>query len=373
MKNSPLHIVLAGGGTLGHLFPGLAVAAELKRLAPDVRIAFAGSGKAAEQRHVLLAGYEYVAISCRPRPKRVFESWAFVAQNVRGLREAKQYLRTNCVHAVVGLGGYASFAMAWAAANAGIPMILLEQNAIAGRATRRLAPHASLVCVAFDSARETLQAGGPIRAIGNPIRQAGGLVEKAALPGGLRLLVLGGSQGSESLNLAVPQALARMQPDLRGWSIVHQAGEFGAAATARLYAELGLAAHVAPFIENLPRVMASCHLAISRAGGTTLAELAAARLPAVVVPYPVASDDHQRRNAQQYAAAGACRLIEGKHGPSSIEGQLVAELPELLLSDERRCRMAECMQALARPAAAWHAARMILDHAVCAQRQPLAA
>src|SRR5689334_11965811 len=103
MKTPPLHIVLAGGGTLGHLFPGLAVAAELKRLAPATRIAFAGSGKAAEQRQVLLAGYEYLAIACQPRPRRVLESWAFVTQNVRGLREAKQYLRTNCVHAVVGL------------------------------------------------------------------------------------------------------------------------------------------------------------------------------------------------------------------------------------------------------------------------------
>jgi UDP-N-acetylglucosamine--N-acetylmuramyl-(pentapeptide) pyrophosphoryl-undecaprenol N-acetylglucosamine transferase len=262
--------------------------------------------------------------------------------------------------------------MARAALAGGIPLILLEQNAFPGRATRRLAPHAKLVCVAFEEARRHLRAAGPIRVTGNPVR-VGPKTQRKTAGGARRLLVLGGSQGSESLNLAVPQALARLQPELAGWSIVHQAGEAGAAAAVQLYQELGLAAHVVPFIENLPRVMAHCDLAISRAGGTVLAELAAAALPAVVVPYPAASDDHQLRNAEACAASGACRLIDGRHGASSVEGQLVSELPELLLDGECRQAMAAAIARLARPAAAWHVASMILDQALGARPLRVAA
>lgn len=369
MNGKRLHIVFAGGGTLGHLFPGLAVAAELKRLAPSAQICFAGSGKAVDQRHVLLAGYDYLTLACHPRPKSMFDSLRFVADNARGWQQAARYLRTHRPDAVVGLGGYASYPMARAAHSLGVSLILLEQNALPGRATRRLAPRAKLICLAFEEARLHLRAAGPIRVTGNPVRQIGQFASKETSTGMRRLLVLGGSQGSESLNTAVPRALSRLLPEMAGWSILHQAGEAGVAAATRLYAELGLAAHVRPFVENLPQVMAHCHLAISRAGGTTLAELAAAGLPAMLVPYPAASDDHQRCNAAVYAAQGGCRIVDGRHGPRSVEGQLVSELPELLTADELRQSMSTAMRKLARPAAAWHVAQMILDHVACAQRR----
>jgi UDP-N-acetylglucosamine--N-acetylmuramyl-(pentapeptide) pyrophosphoryl-undecaprenol N-acetylglucosamine transferase len=371
MTRKPLHIVFAGGGTLGHLFPGLAVAAELKRLAPDARLSFAGSGKSAEQRLVQIAGHDYQAISCRPRPKGMLESLRFMAENVRGLRQAARYLRSQRVDVVVGLGGYASYPMAQAAIVCQVPLVLLEQNTVPGLSTRRLAPHARLICVAFEETRQHLAASGPVRITGNPVRHMPR--GRSGSAGGRRLLVLGGSQGSQSLNAAVPLALASLQAELAGWSIVHQAGEAGSAATAKLYAQLGLKAHVSPFVENMPRVMAHCHLAISRAGGTTLAELAAAGLPAVVVPYPAASDNHQLCNAAVFAARGACRIVDGGLAAQSLAAQLSGELQELLMHDQRRATMAAAIQRLGRPAAAWHVARMILDHAVCEHRQRWAA
>jgi UDP-N-acetylglucosamine--N-acetylmuramyl-(pentapeptide) pyrophosphoryl-undecaprenol N-acetylglucosamine transferase len=370
MTEKLLHVVFAGGGTLGHLFPGLAVAAELKRLAPQARVCFAGSGKAVEQRHVLIAGHDYETIACRPRPSGMIESLRFMADNVRGLRQAVRYLRSQEVDVVVGLGGYASYPMARAAIVCQVPLVLLEQNAVPGLSTRRLAPHARLICLAFERTRKCLAAAGPIRITGNPVRQTPPRSDSAS---GRRLLVLGGSQGSHALNAAVPLALTRLQAELADWTIVHQAGEAGATATAKLYAQLGLKAHVTPFVENLPRVMAHCHLAISRAGGTTLAELATAGLPALVVPFPAASDNHQLRNAEVFAARGACRIVDGRLGSQSLATQLAAELRELLSSDERRTSMAAALQRLARPAAAWHVARMICDHAVSAHRQRSAA
>ncbi|HEX2518873.1 MAG TPA: UDP-N-acetylglucosamine--N-acetylmuramyl-(pentapeptide) pyrophosphoryl-undecaprenol N-acetylglucosamine transferase, partial [Castellaniella sp.] len=299
MRQKTLHIVFAGGGTLGHLFPGLAVAAELKRLAPDARLSFAGAGKRAEQLLVKTAGHAYQAIACRPRPNGMTQAIRFVADHVRGFHQAARYLRTQHVDLVVGLGGYASYPMAQAAIVCQVPLVLLEQNAVPGLSTRRLAPYARLICVAFEEARQHLAASGPVRITGNPVRHMPHTIHGDA---GRYLLVLGGSQGSQSLNASVPLALAGLQAKLTGWNIVHQAGEAGAAATARLYGQLGLKAHVSPFIANLPRVMARCHLTISRAGGTTLAELAAAGLPAIVVPYPAASDQHQLRNAEVFAA-----------------------------------------------------------------------
>jgi UDP-N-acetylglucosamine--N-acetylmuramyl-(pentapeptide) pyrophosphoryl-undecaprenol N-acetylglucosamine transferase len=370
MRTKPPHIVFAGGGTLGHLFPGLAVAAEIKRLAPEARIGFTGAGREVEQHRVTAAGYEYQAIACRPRPNGMVESLRFVADNVRGLRQAIRYLRRQQVDVVVGLGGYASYPMARGAVLCQKPVVLLEQNAVPGLATRRLASHARLICVAFEETRHDLAASCPIRVTGNPVRQNAVRSDAAS---GQRLLVLGGSQGSQSLNAAVPLALARLKSRLAGWSILHQAGEAGAPATQKLYAQLRLKARVVPFIENLPTMMAHCQLAISRAGGTTLAELSAAGLPAVVVPYPAASDQHQLRNAEILAACGACRMVQDPHGAQSLAAQLTIELLDLLSSADRRAAMAGAMQKLARPAAAWHVARMILDHAGCAHRQRSAA
>ncbi|HEY2895392.1 MAG TPA: UDP-N-acetylglucosamine--N-acetylmuramyl-(pentapeptide) pyrophosphoryl-undecaprenol N-acetylglucosamine transferase, partial [Pirellulales bacterium] len=156
MRNFTDHIVFAGGGTAGHLFPGLAVAEYLRLHAPKLRITFAGTGKPFELRHVAASGFEYLELSCQPFPRRASEALRFLSGNISGYYEAKRFLRDQNVDLVVGLGGYASVPAARAAAGLKIPCVLLEQNAVPGRATRWLAPAAALVCSAFEGLRPHL-------------------------------------------------------------------------------------------------------------------------------------------------------------------------------------------------------------------------
>ena len=150
MKNNTIHIVFSGGGTGGHLFPGLAVAEQLAAMIPRVRITFCGGGKPFERKYVSRAGFDYFALPARPLPHGAREAVAFVVENLAGYLAARRFLREEHVAAVVGLGGYASVPMARAAARRRVPLVLLEQNAVPGKATRWLARRAALICTAFD-------------------------------------------------------------------------------------------------------------------------------------------------------------------------------------------------------------------------------
>jgi UDP-N-acetylglucosamine--N-acetylmuramyl-(pentapeptide) pyrophosphoryl-undecaprenol N-acetylglucosamine transferase len=364
MRTFSDHIVFAGGGTAGHLFPGLAVAEQLLRYAPQLQISFAGTGKPFESRHVREAGFDYCTLPCRPFPRRAREALRFLADNLSGYYSARRLLRAQNVSLVVGLGGYASLPTARAAASLGIPFVLLEQNAVPGRATRWLAPGAALVCSAFDGIRDHLRSGCRVRVTGNPLRR--GFVESQmptrSLPdrlgGQRRLLVLGGSGGAQVLNSQVPLALYKAGAGLGGWQIVHQTGQRDAP-TAELYRKLGIQATVVPFIENMPGLLRASHLAISRAGGTTLAELAAAGVPAILLPFPKATNNHQRMNADVFAAAGACKTLDERELTGRLDNHLASALAELTTGHRLRVRMAQAITRLARPDATRHVAKSI--------------
>jgi UDP-N-acetylglucosamine--N-acetylmuramyl-(pentapeptide) pyrophosphoryl-undecaprenol N-acetylglucosamine transferase len=336
------------------LFPGLAVADELRRVAPALRITFAGSGKAFEMEQVRRAGYDYVTIPCRPLPRRPLEALRFLTANLSGYYAARRLLTVERVSLVVGLGSYASVPAARAAARLDIPYFLLEQNAVPGRATRWLAPGAALVCAAFESVRPLLRSGCRVQLTGNPLRRS--FIDERApaqqLPDRLgrtrRLVVLGGSGGSPALNRQVPMALYKAGAALHDWQIIHQTGEQNAAGTGHLYRKLGIRATVAPFIENVSQVLRASHLAISRAGGTTLAELAASGLPAILLPYPQAVDDHQRKNADVFAAAGATQTLDEREIDGRLDNHLASAIVDLATAHPLRVRMAHAMSRLAR-------------------------
>ncbi len=370
----PAHVVFAGGGTGGHLFPGLAVATRLADELPKVRISFAGSDKEFERRQVVAAGFDYVPIACAPLPGRLRDVPGFVLANLCGYRAAKRFLAGQQVTAVVGLGGYASVPMAWAAARRGLPLLLLEQNAVPGRATRWLARSATMVCTAFRQCDGHLPVGCPVRLTGNPIR--GGFLGTphapravrpheeseeydAGVAAGANLLVLGGSAGARSLNENVPQALARIRPMLAGWTIVHQSGPADVGRTQDLYDACGLRAIVAAFLSDMPQTLARTRLAICRAGGTTLAELAASGVPAVLVPYPHAADDHQRRNAASFADSGGCLVIDERDRRHPLADRLAKILGPLVADSCRLAVMSSAIRRLARPAAAAEIAAVI--------------
>jgi len=388
--DNTLHLVFTGGGTGGHLFPGLAVAEQIIKMVPSARITFAGSGKPFERRHATAAGFEYLALPCRRLPRRPRDVFSFLKDNAAGYLAAGRLLADREVAAVVGLGGYASVPMARCATRRGVPLVLLEQNAVPGKATRWLAPRASLVCAAFEQTRARLRCRPPIRVTGTPIRggfqrgfPAEGLpccdrvvgVEGSGFRvrgSGLRrdawnkhpeprLLILGGSGGAQSLNENVPKALDKIRTQLEGWQIIHQSGDRDFEKTRKLYRKLDLQATVVDFVADMPSALADTDLAVCRGGGTTLAELAAAGVPGVLVPYPLATDDHQRRNAEVFAEPGGAVLLDERASSACLADRLAATVAELLGNTVRRARMSAAMHRLARPNATADVAAMLLE------------
>jgi UDP-N-acetylglucosamine--N-acetylmuramyl-(pentapeptide) pyrophosphoryl-undecaprenol N-acetylglucosamine transferase len=381
MHPQPLQIVFAGGGTAGHLFPGLAVAEQLVALLPHgVRPAFASAGKAFERRTVAACGFEPVDCPCRPLPRSASAAVGFLVANLRGYWQAKAFLRRRNAALVVGLGGYASVPFARAAMALGLPLVLLEQNAMPGRATRWLAPHARLVCAAFDEVRRHLRAAGPLRVTGNPLRsgfcrpvQAARSTRSGGVSGKRLLLVLGGSGGAETLNQFVPRSLYKLRDKLDGWQVIHQSGHRDFEAVGTLYRRLGVPAVVTPFLANLATLMIQADLAVSRAGGTVLAELAACGVPAVLVPYSRSADDHQRANAEVFARAGAACIVDERDPAVRLDDTLARHLAPLLHDQQQRRQMAHAMHRRARPDAAWQVATMIAGLLPAALLRPAAA
>ena len=389
MKKNTVPIVFAGGGTGGHLFPGLAVAQRLAATIPHLRITFCGVGKPFERRAVSHAGFDYMTLPARPLPNRAREAVAFVVENLASYLAASRFLRDEHVAAVVGLGGYASVPMARAASRGRVPLVLLEQNAVPGKATRWLARRAALVCTAFDETGDLLRCRCPVRATGNPVRSGFLTVarrERKELMEGQdpsppsppspiphppsQLLVLGGSGGARSLNENVPRALYKIRGQVAGWKIVHQSGEADLEATRTLYAKFDLPATVMPFLGDMPAALAATDLAVCRAGGTTLAELAAMGVPAILLPYPHAADDHQAANARAYAARGGCITIDERDVPGRLDDQLADMLCFLLANDGLRQRMAAAMCGLGRHRAANDVAELIWSIASSRSHRP---
>lgn len=359
MSNGPPTIIFAGGGTLGHLFAGLAAADAMRGLAPATSIHFAGSGSPGERKQVEGAGYSYHQVACRPWPRRPWTAGGFLFSNLRGYLRGRCLLHQLHADAVVGLGGYASAPIARAAVSLAVPLILLEQNAVPGRANRWLSRYAACVCVAFDA--DSTRRLRNVHFAGNPVRP-GFFAPCVADPSEKLLVITGGSHGAAALNAALPAALAKCKPLLTGWRIVHQAGKREVAVTQQRYDRAGIAAEVTAFAD-LAGLLPRASLAVCRAGGSTIAELCVTGTPAILCPYPHASDDHQRHNAA--AVADGCRVVDERL-PDFI-GRITQELSLLLANAELRTQMALAISRHSRPNAARHIAQRVLATAERAQ------
>lgn len=343
-------IVFAGGGTGGHVYPALAVAEELRRRRPAAEILFVGGRRGLENRLVPRAGFPL-----RSLPLSGYQGASLPAKLLAATAAATGTFR--CLLSmlarrpalVVGVGGYASVPGVLAGLAVRTRVMLMEQNHFPGAVNRRLAARADAVCVPSEAARSRL--GGVGLVTGNPVREAFRTIGPP--PGGSRLsvLVFGGSRGARSINRAMADALPTLAAASPPPRIVHQTGTDDADAVARAYArhpELA-DAEVAPFFDDMPRRMEAADLAVCRAGATTLAELAAAGRPAVLVPYPHAADDHQRHNAEAVRDAGAATMIRDADltGPALAEAILAAAR-----DPGRRAAMARAARGLAVPDAA---------------------
>jgi UDP-N-acetylglucosamine--N-acetylmuramyl-(pentapeptide) pyrophosphoryl-undecaprenol N-acetylglucosamine transferase len=359
-------VIFAGGGTAGHLVPGLTAAQQLLDELPGLRITFATAGKPLERELIAAASFPLETVPCRPGPRGWRDLVPCAWHNLRGYFKAQQLLKRLRPRLVIGLGGYASLAVASAAARRGVPLVLLEQNVIPGRATRLLAPFARVVCTSFLETADRLPRNCRVRLTGNPVRA--GFAQRAvrvdaAHAGPECLVVLGGSGGAHALNEQVPRALAGLGSELTGWRVVHQCGAKDVAPTRALYSSLGIAAEVTSFVADMPKLLSRAALVISRAGGTTLAELAAAGVPAVVVPYPHAADNHQFHNAQRLAAGGACVLLDERQAGEALAERLRSAVGQLAANPAARQAMAAAMLRQSRPTAASDVVRILRETA----------
>lgn len=345
-------VLFAGGGTGGHLFPGIALAAEFKQRDPEVKIVFAGTRRGLEARVIPEIGYPLVFLKVQGLVgvkglKRIKSLFNFPKAVIQALILLVRYRPTL----VVGLGGYASAPVMLAAIVAGLPWVLQEQNAYPGLVNRLLAPFAGAVFIAFDKAREQLKSR-KIYNYGNPLRahlQPQGVAksEKSGATG-FNILVVGGSQGARVLNQVVPQAVAALvgrYPDLK---IVHQSGKQGFAEVNRAYIDSGCQVEVKEFIDDIGSCYLAADLVICRAGALTLAELAELGKPAILVPFPHAAHDHQLFNALAFAEKGAA-IVQSEN--EFTMATLRDEIERLINNPEIRQEMSRAASALARPQA----------------------
>ncbi|MBR2513682.1 MAG: undecaprenyldiphospho-muramoylpentapeptide beta-N-acetylglucosaminyltransferase [Halomonas sp.] len=350
--NSRRRILIMAGGTGGHVIPALSLARALQ--AHDVDVEWLGSPRGIENRLVPEAGIRLHTIAISGLRGNGASGWLKAPLNLsRAVLQARRVINTFKPHVVVGLGGFASGPGGLAARLSRVPLVIHEQNAVAGLTNRVLSRLATRTYAAFP------EAFGPrAEVIGNPVRediaaigeQPRDVATMSARP--LRLLVVGGSLGAVALNERLPPALAAMAPELRP-NVRHQAGKERDELTSQAYAEQGVVAEVSPFIDDMATAYEWADLVVCRAGALTVAELAASAKPALLVPFPFAVDDHQRVNAEVLVKAGAAVCV--------VQADLTPErltdyLNELLTPD----RLAE-MASKARQAAYLDATQRLTD------------
>jgi UDP-N-acetylglucosamine--N-acetylmuramyl-(pentapeptide) pyrophosphoryl-undecaprenol N-acetylglucosamine transferase len=355
---SALRVVIAGGGTGGHLYPGIAVARELLSRKPDTIVTFAGTAHGIESRVVPREGFELdVLRSAGLKGKSATALMRGVALLPLSGADAWRILARRSPQLVIGVGGYSSGPVMLAAVIRRTPTLLLEQNAVPGLTNRILSRMVSAAAVTFESTMSFFGRDGFVA--GNPVRPefVGIEAEQQRRPDGPpRVLIFGGSQGAHAINMAMVEAAPRLAAD-GGVDITHQTGERDLDVVRGAYRDAGLAARVEPFLFAMDREMKNADLIVCRAGATTIAELTAAGRAAILIPLPTAADDHQRKNAEVLAGAGAAELIEQQ----KLTGPLLADRILGLTRDEsRRAGMAIAARRLARP----DAARVIVDRAL---------
>jgi UDP-N-acetylglucosamine--N-acetylmuramyl-(pentapeptide) pyrophosphoryl-undecaprenol N-acetylglucosamine transferase len=347
------HYVLAAGGTGGHMIPAHALAEEL--IARGHRVALVTDDRGARipglfdraQVHILPAG----RLGGGPI------GWAKAVKNIlTGRAMAARLYETFRPAAVIGFGGYPALPALMAARRDRIPTLIHEQNAVLGRVNRLMAAKVDAIATAYQTVqRQPSKAGEKVRLVGNPVRDEVLAIREAPFPelapdGVFRLLVTGGSQGASILSEVVPEGLSLLPEHFRRrLQVTQQCRAEDIEQVRARYAELGIPADLATYMPDLPERLAWAHLVIARAGASTIAELTAAGRPAILVPLPSATDDHQTFNAREMAKAGGARMIAQKF---FTPVELAKQMQKLALDPQALANAAERARAVGRPDAA---------------------
>ena len=346
-----MRVLIAAGGTGGHIYPGIAVAKEIMRRDPRSVVRFVGTARGLENRVVPNAGFELSLIESTGLKN------VGLAARVRGLLllpksfiAARRLIRGFRPDIVIGAGGYVSGPVLLTASLMKRPTLVMDSNALPGFTNRVLARFVDKAAVSFAEAMPFFP--GKAVLTGNPVRSEFFEVPaKTPDPNRVSLLVFGGSQGSRAINEAMVAALAQLAPEKDRLRVTHQTGTADVETVQRGYAEAGWSekAEVKPYIDDIVQEFAKADLIVSRAGATTTAELLAAGKVAIMIPFPLAADDHQRKNAEALQRAGAARMILQK----DLSGETLAnEIRSLLSAPEKLSEMENAARKLARRDAA---------------------
>ncbi len=341
-----MRVVMAGGGTGGHVIPALAIAQEL-RSRYQAQVIFVGTSRGIETRLVPAAGFELRLIQVgglnrvdlATRLKTVLDLPRAVMASARLIREFRPDV-------MVGVGGYASGPAMLAAAMMNIPTVAFEPNVVTGFANRMVAPMVRAAAVHFE---ETCHYFRNCHVTGVPVRREFFNVPRRPKDARPTLLVFGGSQGAHAINQAVLQALPKLREAVPAMYIIHQTGERDYADAQAAYLQAMIPAEVAAFIDDMPGAFARADLVLCRSGASTVAEIAAAGKPAIFIPLPTAADDHQRHNAATLAAGGAARLLPQTELTAE---RLVTAVATLLHDRAGLAKMSDAARGFAHPDAA---------------------
>ena len=354
-------VVVAGGGTGGHLYPGIAVARELQAQHPNTIVSFAGTARGIEARVVPREGFQLDVIrSAGLKGKSLGTRLRGAALLPLSALDAWRVVSRRKPDLVIGVGGYSSGPVVATAALRGIPTLLLEQNAVPGLTNRLLAPLVRAAAVTYETTLPFFRGKGFVA--GNPVRAeflrqpADHRLDRA--PGAaLRVLIFGGSQGARAINVACVEAAPKLAASATPLVVTHQTGERDLEMVREGYRRAGLDARVEPFLYQMDREMNDADLVICRAGATTLAEITASGKPSILIPLPTATDDHQRKNAEVLAHVGAAEVIDQR----DLSGNRLAVRVMAMAADPAgRLAMGQVARTLARP----DAARAIVERAV---------
>jgi UDP-N-acetylglucosamine--N-acetylmuramyl-(pentapeptide) pyrophosphoryl-undecaprenol N-acetylglucosamine transferase len=359
-------VLVASGGTGGHLFPAVALAQELARRSASTRLVFVGSGRTTARQAALDEGFEWHSVPGRGLPRRgVLGLVPFAWDLLRGVLASRRLVRRLRPAVAVGFGNYGSVAPLYAAHRRHVPIVIHEANALPGKANRLLARTASAVAVQFDEAGRAL-AGvtrSRVETVGMPVRdallhlpdagearRAYGLDEHA-----FTLLAMGGSQGARALNEAVCAALPALEQLEPRVQIVHLCGRLDEDTVRAAYEGRSIRSAVRAFETDMARAYAAADCALCRAGAATTAELAVTRTPSLLVPYPHATEDHQARNARVLEQHRAARVVRQE----DLRPETVVGFVKDMQDEAHRAEMAQRAGELARPDAAARLADLV--------------
>ena len=362
-------VAFAGGGSGGHLYPSLAVADAIRTLAPDARFVFFGTGRSIDADVLCAYDAQFVRQPVRPLPSKVWHWPAFLIAWRNSTRACREFFSKHRPVAVVGSGGYASAPSIFEAARAGIPAVLLNPDAVPGKANRALQSRVDAVFTQWPDTREHFRRADLVQVTGCPVRpefkqarRSDGIEHFGLDPDKRVLLVTGASQGARSINQAVIAAVPVLAETgtWDRWQLLHLTGNNDQAEAEAAYREHGVAARVVGYSKHMALALAAADLVVSRAGASTLAEITALGRPSVLMPYPYHKDQHQVANARMLVKAGAARMVPDQIDPAVNAPALANVLGRLVNREQELTRLAAAARRMGTTSAASDIARHLL-------------